>query len=344
MKCAMKIFFAILILGGFVLPVRAQSPDADTIQVQWTTFAQAQEQFVKKQKPIFIFFYAANDTTCARMLTQTIDLDEVANYLNILYYNVKIDVNNPAEMETVKGVINVGPNKQARFSAPMIMVLNKAGTGATFDGFKTRDEIFPILIYFQEETYRTTPYEDYEKAYFEAYPKNNSRGYTIIREKIKWLTMEEAIERQQLYPGKKLFVDVYANWNIGATVMFTATYNNQTIADIINKEFLPVRVYAKGNDTIHFYGSTFVNAGPASGNFHQFTITMAGDPAPNNMVSFHFPTFLIVTEEKAVLKFNGFFTARNLEPVLKFYSTNAYKDTDIGKFMESFKSNMAPEE
>ena len=62
----------------------------DTSKVEWKSFEETNKLFTEKQKPVLLFMYNEEDDSSLIMLNQVFGLDEVANYINALFYPVKI--------------------------------------------------------------------------------------------------------------------------------------------------------------------------------------------------------------------------------------------------------------
>ena len=63
----------------------------DTSKVEWLSFEDALNKFEKKQKPIIIFFDNPDIDSSLLMLNNTFGNEEVSNYINILFYPIKIN-------------------------------------------------------------------------------------------------------------------------------------------------------------------------------------------------------------------------------------------------------------
>ncbi len=333
----MKKLLFIFLANLFSLAISAQTTKIDSGKVDWITLEQAKAKFAEKQKPILIYI-TDNKAESKAMEDTTFKLYEVTNYMNVRFYCVKIDAYTKEKITYMDGQVfenkTGGMHDFAKFilgqetKFPAMVLLNVDGYGASYFGYKDRDAIFPILIYTSENVYRTTTYEDWFAHYDKTYPSKNTKGYTMTRSLVKWLTFEEAQEKNKV-EKRKFFVDIYANWVVGATVMFIATYNNPEVAKILNEKYYPIRLNALDRDTIEVHGIKYFNRG--NGNtYHDLPVAMLEG-------KMNFPAFLILNEEILPLsKYANFASSSSLEAILTFFYQDKYKTEIYKDFFEKF--------
>ncbi|WP_396601937.1 thioredoxin family protein [Algibacter sp. R77976] len=155
-------------------------------------------------------------------------------------------------------------------------------------------------------------------------------------QQINWLTLEEAVALQKETP-KKIMMDVYTNWCGPCKMLDKNTFQNNHVADYVNKHYYAVKFNAEGNDEVKFKDQTFSNP-----NF---------DPAKvNRRNSAHelsryfqiqaFPT-IVFLDEKASLIFplKGYKTPEQIELYLKMFKKDDHKTIDTQeKFNEYYKA------
>jgi thioredoxin-related protein len=310
--------------------------------VEWKSFEEVNKLFMNKQKPVLIFIYDEDNDSSQIMLDSVFALEEVANYVNVLYYPIKLEVNSKDTLTFFDGNkyanTNGTHNLAKKLSGgatiiPSTVIFSKEAVGTVYPGFKDRDHIFPILIYYAENTYKTTNYEDFEKYYFKTYPPG--RKQIMTRVLIKWKSMEEAFELNKKVP-KKIFVNIYNNYNISCTMMRLKTYNNPKIANYLNNNFYCVNIDSKTKDTIKVADQQYINEGAAHG-YHQLPIAFLN----GKMV---FPAFLFFDDEfKFLDKKQEYMTPEEFEPIIKFVGSNAYKKQKWDAYLKSFKSEFVEE-
>ena len=133
----------------------------DTSKVVWKSFEETNKLFKKKQKPVMIFLFDNNDDSSSVMLNQVFGIDEVANYINILFYPIKLEIHSKDTISFFDGNKYLNTNKNngvhdlatkltsGNPQTPSVLVFSKEAVGTVYSGFKDRNHIFPILIYMQ---------------------------------------------------------------------------------------------------------------------------------------------------------------------------------------------------
>lgn len=312
----------------------------NTSKVVWKSFEETNKFFQKKQKPVMIFLFNNDDDSSSVMLNQVFGMDEVANYINILFYPIKLEIHSKDTLTFFDGNKYANTNKNngvhdlvikltsGDTQTPSVLVFSKEAVGTVYPGFKDRNHIFPLLIYYAENTYKSTKYEDFEKYYFKTYPPGQKQIMTRIL--VKWKSIDEAFELNKKYP-KKIFINLYNNYNINCTVMRLKTYNNPKIATYLNKNFYCVNLDVKLQDTIELLDQTYINEGVSHG-YHQLPISFLNG-------KMDFPAFLIFDEKSKFLdKKQEYMTPEIFEPIIKFLGSDAYKKQKWDTYLESFKS------
>lgn len=310
--------------------------------VKWISIENAGELFIQKQKPVLIYFYKNNCDSCRFMEQTTFSNPEVANYINVLFYPVKIDVETKDSLKFFDGVYYKNSGKYGKIhdlayklgvivdSFPALTVFSRRAEGRTFVGYKDRDEIFRILIYYAEDIDLSTSFEDWYKYHKKGYPPGQKQ--IITRLKIRWKTLDEALELNKKEP-RKILLNFYNYNKISCSLMRTQTFNNKLIAEYINEKYYPVNIDVFSQDTLKIMGQTYVNENKPY-KYHQLPIAALG----GKMV---FPAFIILDEnEKVLVKVQEYMTPEKFEPLMKYYGGDFYKKENFNDFMKHFKSEM----
>lgn len=309
--------------------------------IKWISIEDAGQKFAKKQKPIMIYFYKQNCDSCRKQEKTTFSNPEVANYINILFYPVKVDAETKDSLKFFDGkyYYNSGKNGQIHDLAnqlagndtfPALVVFGRQAKGRAFNGFKNRDEIFRFLIYYAENIDVSTPYEDWYKYHVKGYPPGESQIMTRL--KVKWKTLKEATELNKVKP-KKTLLNFYNYNKVSCTLMRTQTYNQKDIASYLNEKFYPVNIDVFTQDTLEIMGVKYINENK-SYKFHQLPIAALEG-------KMNFPAFIILDEKGKVLaKYQEYMTPETIEKVLHFYGDNVYKKEDFSSFMKKFESKL----
>lgn len=309
----------------------------DTI-LKWQSFEEVGEKFNKQQKPIMIFCYDPNDKLSQKMLTETFGNSEIASYLNVLFYNINFDLTDKDSITFFNGqkfgkgakyhtLSNVLFGSQ-QIIFPSIVIFDKNAQGRIFEGFKNRDSLFPVLIYYSEEVYTSTEYDSWEKLYFKAYPPGLQT--IITRLNLNWLTMSELPNAMASSP-KKVLIDIYNNYSVSQTVMRLQIYNDPEIAEYIKKHFYPVLLNYKSDEEFEFRGVKYSNSNPPNG-YHQFAIASLEG-------KMRFPAFLILDEQLNLLDRVQFFTDKEFfMNIAEYFASDIYKNKDFKTFLEEKKN------
>ena len=156
-----------------------------TDSVQWISLEEAGDLFAEKQKPIMIYVHKADCDSCKEQEKTTFSNPEVANYINILFYPVKIDAETKDSLKFFDGKYYHNSETTGKIhdlvemiagadTLPTIVMFSRRAAGRAFKGFKNRDEIFRTLIYYAEDIDITTPFEEWYKYHVIGYPAGQS--------------------------------------------------------------------------------------------------------------------------------------------------------------------------
>ncbi|NPA44440.1 MAG: DUF255 domain-containing protein, partial [Chlorobi bacterium] len=83
MRILIFLFFIFIEINSFSQNVKDS--------INWISIEEAGSKFLKVQKPIMIYFYKQDCDSCREQEKTTFSNPEVANYINILFYPVKIN-------------------------------------------------------------------------------------------------------------------------------------------------------------------------------------------------------------------------------------------------------------
>jgi thioredoxin-related protein len=294
--------------------------------VKWYTLKQALELNKQKPRPIMIDFYTDWCGFCTQMMNTTFTDATVTSYLNNNFYPVRFDAEGsdtvvfndttyirPAGQKTHNFAIHI---LKQQLMYPTIVMITKQNTRANIPGFHTADKFIPILIYFNEEVYNTSTFEDFDKYYQKVFPSDKKDGYMMVRSKVKWMKLEDALEANQKKP-KKIFIEFTANWSNASTIMLMTTYTDSLVADLLNNQYYPVRIDATTKDTLNF-GAPYINDGKY-GPYHQLPVAMLGG-------KMRFPATLYLDEaSKLVNVMHDYLAPELMIPILSYYGSDLYK-------------------
>jgi thioredoxin-related protein len=160
--------------------------------------------------------------------------------------------------------------------------------------------------------------------------------YAQSAEKLKWYTFAEAQQLNKKNP-KKFLIDVYTDWCGWCKVMDQNTFNNATIAAIIDKYFYPVKFNAEKDADVDYKGKTYklvVDPNTKKG-YHELTQVLF------NGQSSGYPTICYMDQETNIIQaISGYQTPQQIEPILQFFGSDSYKSISWESFTTSFKSEL----
>lgn len=149
---------------------------------------------------------------------------------------------------------------------------------------------------------------------------------------IQWKDFEEAFNANaQSKAPKKLFVDVYTDWCGWCKRMDANTFSNPQVAKIMNKYYVNVKLNAEMTDTVRLGNQMFVNTGVGqSRSSHQLAQALLQG-------RMSYPSFVIIDEQGKVINVApGYMTPQNIEPILEYFGSDAYKTTTWEDFQKTF--------
>ena len=162
-------------------------------------------------------------------------------------------------------------------------------------------------------------------------------GITSAQE-INWMSMNEALNAQKKNP-KKSFIDVYTVWCGPCRMLSEKTFKNKDVVKYINDTFYAVKFNAEGNEDVTYKGVTYKNQSydPAKANTRNGMHDFAGALGVSA-----YPTMFVLDEKGTPLfPITGYYTATQLEPLIKFLGNNTYLSITTqeayDKYLKTFK-------
>ncbi len=327
---------------GFAQFLLAQS-NQEEIKVEWLSLEQVKDTFLQRQKPIFLFISDEKNDSSQLMVDSVLSDRDIANYLNVYFYCVKIDISSQEDLtffndsiykfnpnSAIHPLVQFLTNGNNRF--PALVMFRKNGSGELYNGYYNKTHLFPILIYYAEEAYRTVTYDEYLEFFRLVYPEESTTGYSMVRSVTKWHTLEEALELQKENP-KKILIDFYLNERNLSTIQYMQTYNNNYIGNLVNEYFYAVRLNGTSKDTINVFGASYLNPGTPHP-FHQLVVAMLNG-------QMYFPSLMILDENAKMLdRIQAYLRPADIEPILNFYGKDKHKVEKFDDYKKSFKSQL----
>jgi len=144
-------------------------------KVKWFTFEEALKLNEKNPRKIFIDVYTDWCGWCKTMDKNTFSNPIIAEYLNKFYYPVKLNAESKSDI-SYKGTIYKNRGTESRsphdlaaallngkLSYPSVVYMDGQSNLLTaVPGYLTPPDIEPILVFFGEDHYKTTKWEDFK--------------------------------------------------------------------------------------------------------------------------------------------------------------------------------------
>lgn len=144
---------------------------------------------------------------------------------------------------------------------------------------------------------------------------------------LKWLSFEEALVLQAKAP-KKILIDVYTDWCGWCKKMDKNTYTDPNIIQYLNKHFYIVKLDAEQKADIQYKEKTFKFKPEYKA--HELAVSLL-----NGQMSY--PSTVFLDEEMNMLtNVPGYLKAEDLQPILKYFGENIYKE----KNWKEYETNM----
>lgn len=157
--------------------------------------------------------------------------------------------------------------------------------------------------------------------------------------KVQWTNVEEAMDMASKQE-KLLFIDCYTSWCGWCKVLDERTFSNDTIAQILNKYYYPVKFDAEGSNDITINSKTY-HAQKRNGKntTHELMSLLwegqRGGGYPSLVI--RKGDFSPVTVEM------GFRTASDLEPLLIYFAKEYNKKMSFDKFAKKYEKDYRAE-
>ncbi len=154
------------------------SPTALPVAVQWLSLEEALERQKKEKRKVFVEVYTEWCGWCKRLDATTFSDSAVAQYLNEQYYPVKFNAEFAGEVVFRNQVYRPGRGDKrsyhelaielldGRLGFPTLVFLDEElQLIQAVPGYREADQLFIILNYFGSNSYKTTPWDVYERRF-----------------------------------------------------------------------------------------------------------------------------------------------------------------------------------
>lgn len=166
----------------------------------------------------------------------------------------------------------------------------------------------------------------------ETTPTTTENPVKIEEKKVQWMSFEEAIKKSEKEP-RKIFIDIYTDWCGWCKRMDKTTFENETIAQLLNEKYYAVKLDAEQKDSIQFQGHTFKFVAQGRNGYHELAAALL-----NGKMSY--PTVVFMNEKlELITPVPGYQQPKDLHPLLKFFGESSkYGEEDWKAFLENYKS------
>ncbi len=152
---------------------------------------------------------------------------------------------------------------------------------------------------------------------------------TAKKAKINWMTFEEAVAESQKNP-KKIFLDVYTSWCHWCKEMDKSTFQDQDVADYMNKNFYAVKFNAEQREDIEFLGHTFKYVKNGRNGYHELAYAILQG-------KMSYPTTVYMDEELKIAGIRpGFASAEDMDVLMHYFTENQHKHIPFQDFQKQF--------
>lgn len=160
--------------------------------------------------------------------------------------------------------------------------------------------------------------------------KNNNNISTTAtkatqQQSIQWKTFEEVEALMKTKP-KKVLIDVYTDWCSWCKKLDKEVYENPKAIEYINEHFYAIKFNAEQKEPITFMGKTYKSVPTGRSSTNQLAIDMM-----NGQLSYPTTIFMEENFTNPVVQ-PGFLKLNQMESILKFLGSNAYKTTDYQNY------------
>ncbi len=340
--CEMKglLFLLFLIVFGFSY---AQSQDeAAESPVNWMTIEKADSLFKIQPKPMLVDVYTDWCGWCKVMMKKTFSNKNLAAYINQNFYPVRINAEKDdsirynGKLYVKNGKVNQLAREllNGRLAYPTIVYIDRQRRHYPIPGYYDVKKIQPILVYFAEGINDYENLQNFIIQYYYTYPEYYKDQIAELKENekldtsgiVNWTSFDKAFEQKE----KKLyFMFAYVPWCYSCKTMQKTTFRNPVIAKIINENFIPVNFDLSTTENITVKGKVYKSLG--NGQPHQLAMAIF-----NNRP--YYPALVFLDENFNVISIvGGYFSAKSIEPVLKYFAEQKYKTTSYQDFIKNFK-------
>jgi thioredoxin-related protein len=303
--------------------------------VQWLTFKEAQEKNKSFQKPFLVDIYTDWCGWCKVMMRTTYSNPGLAAYINQNFWPVKFNAETKDTIEFNGKIYKPlspaprTPHELALFflgqslSYPStVFMANEFQYRLLSQGYLKEQDIEPFLVFFAENVWRTTPFEEFRNYFHKTFyvtPYQRSNPPLPFHSKD--------------YPsGSKKIIILGAEFCLTGKMLDKQFFSDSTLKEVL-KKFKVFYFDLERNDTLFFqdtaYTKQLINQYP----LHSLGLRLTGQ-------RFTIPALILLDEKNKILDvLNFYMSPEQLRPILEYYGNDIYKKSTWNEFISRYSSS-----
>lgn len=156
---------------------------------------------------------------------------------------------------------------------------------------------------------------------------------TSKESKINWISLEEADRLRRTEP-RKVMIDVYTDWCGWCKRMDRTTFVEPNLVKYVNENYYAVKLDAEQRESITIGGKKY-DYDPNMG--RRGVHKIAQELLQGKM---SYPTIVFLDESMNMIQpIPGFMEAKDMQPILEYLASEAYKETPWEEWLAARKSN-----
>lgn len=325
-----NIFFAI------ILYLLSYSSYAQQETLKWYTLKEAIELNKKQPRKFLIDMYTDWCGWCKKMDAETFHHPAIAAYIKENFYPVKFNAETHDTIEfkgkkyTNNGIGQRPPHSLAielmsnKMSYPTIVYLDEElNLLSAVPGYMNASDIEAVLVFFSRNFYKIYPYELYKQDFDKTF-----KDTSVFQDKVHWKTFSEGLKTNQ----KKLIFFAHPGC-IDCKMMLKTSFQHDSIAKYLNKNYTCINFDILSQDTIEFNGTKY-HFDQKQYPFHQLAVLLS-----NGQINL--PQIIFLNEQNQVTSsVPGYFPIKNFDMLIHFFNEEAFKKTDWQNYVKQYKSNI----
>ncbi|WNJ19579.1 DUF255 domain-containing protein [Pontibacter sp. G13] len=147
---------------------------------------------------------------------------------------------------------------------------------------------------------------------------------------IEWLSMEEALRRNEENP-RKFLIDIYTDWCGWCKKLDQTTFRDPNLVELVNRHFYAVKLDGEFQGDILFQGKNYSFVKTGNRGYHALaSMLMQGRNS--------YPTVAFLDETgKPIGPIPGYRDAKEMQKVITYFAGEFYTFMDLPNFLKSYQ-------